>query len=117
LLGPAIELGAFLFLPYAWWAGLLDTGFMVAFLATAIVLGVVLSVAALALEEFSFRRHSSHRDVARMLLFAVLENVGFRQLVAVWRMLALVDLVRGRRGWGVMERRGLARAVPADIRR
>jgi cellulose synthase/poly-beta-1,6-N-acetylglucosamine synthase-like glycosyltransferase len=114
LLGPAIEVAAFVLLPLAWAFGVLNTGIFVAFLATALVLGVVLSVAALALEEFSFRRHGRDRDVARMLLFAVLENFGFRQLVSFWRLTALVELVRGRGGWGVMERRGLARP---DIRR
>jgi cellulose synthase/poly-beta-1,6-N-acetylglucosamine synthase-like glycosyltransferase len=118
LLGPLIELGAFVLLPFAWLSGALNPQVMVAFLATAVVLGVVLSVAALALEEFSFRRHARDRDVARMLLFAVLENFGFRQLVAFWRILALLDLARRRHGWGVMERRGLARHLPAaDIRR
>jgi cellulose synthase/poly-beta-1,6-N-acetylglucosamine synthase-like glycosyltransferase len=114
LLGPAIELTAFVMLPLSWAFDLLNAGLMLAFLATALVLGIVLSVAALALEEFSFRRHGRDRDVARMLLFALFENVGFRQLVSFWRLLALFDLVRGKNAWGVMERRGLARP---DIRR
>jgi cellulose synthase/poly-beta-1,6-N-acetylglucosamine synthase-like glycosyltransferase len=118
LLGPLVEVAAFVFLPFVWPLGLLDTQVMIAFLATSLVLGIVLSVAALALEEFSFRRHARNRDVARLLLFAVLENFGFRQLVALWRVLAMVDLARRRRGWGVMERRGLTRHVAtADIRR
>jgi cellulose synthase/poly-beta-1,6-N-acetylglucosamine synthase-like glycosyltransferase len=115
LLGPAIELGAFLFLPFAWVFGMLDGGLMLAFLATAVVLGVVLSVSALMLEEFSFRRHGRHRDVGRMLAFAVLENFGFRQLVDAWRLWALVDVVRRKQAWGVMERRGLARTETGRI--
>lgn len=109
LLGPIVELGALVALPIAWWQGLLDGRILVAFLVMAFVLGVVLSVAALALEEFSFRRHARHREAARMLLFAVLENFGYRQLVDVWRGMALVDVALRRKGWGAMERRGLSR--------
>jgi hypothetical protein len=40
------------------------------------------------------------------VLFAVWDNFGYRQLVGVWRVIALVDLLRGRREWGAMPRRG-----------
>jgi hypothetical protein len=118
LLGPVVEVGALVLLPLGWALGLLNVSVMVAFFVTSVVLGVVLSVAALALEEFSFRRHERHRDVGRMLAFAVLENFGFRQLTSVWRLLGLADLGRRKAGWGVMERRGLsARPLLTDIRR
>ena len=115
LLGPAIELAAFVLLPVTWALGLLSIGMLLAFLAMALVLGIVLSVGALALEEFSFRRHGRHRDVARMLVFAVFENFGFRQLVDAWRLFALWEFARGKDGWGVMERRGLDRSEAAAM--
>src|SRR3712207_8400975 len=45
----------------------------------SVLLGALLSVAALALEEFSFRRHPRNRDVLRMVHFAFVEAIGFRQ--------------------------------------
>ena len=44
----------------------------------------------------------------RMLLLAALENVCFRQLVDTYRLVGLFDLIRRKRGWGKMHRRGLA---------
>jgi hypothetical protein len=44
------------------------------------------------------------------LLAALAENLGYRQLVMVWRTLAFVDLARRRRGWGEMRRRGIGYA-------
>jgi hypothetical protein len=41
----------------------------------------------------------------------VLENLGFRQLLTVWRAQAFVDLLRGRGGWGAMQRKGFQRAA------
>ena len=107
LLGPIIDVLGYIALPLAVAFQLLSVGFLVAFLALAVGLGVFLSFAALALEEFSFRRHPRGREVARLLAYAVFENLGYRQLTSVWRIAGLVDLARGRSEWGVMTRRGL----------
>jgi hypothetical protein len=77
----------------------------------ALLLGVLLSVSALALEELSFRRHPRTRDVVRLLGYSVLDNVGYRQLTDLFRVLAFGDLVRRRRHWGEMPRRGLDRGA------
>jgi hypothetical protein len=69
-----------------------------------------LSVAALALEEFSFRRHPRKREVVRLVAYAIVENLGYRQLNDVWRNLAFVDLARRRTGWGVQRRRGIGQS-------
>jgi cellulose synthase/poly-beta-1,6-N-acetylglucosamine synthase-like glycosyltransferase len=107
LLGPVVELlGPPLVI--AWFLlGVLSVPFFLGFLLVAFLLGIFVSVAALALEELAFRRHARNRDLARLLALAVIENVGYRQLLAFWRCRALVDLARGRGGWGEMERRGL----------
>ena len=93
--------------------GLLSVEFLVAFLVMAFLLGVLISVAALALEELTFHRHRRHLELARLLALAVFENVGYRQLLAFWRVRAFVDLARGRREWGDMQRRGLTRPPAA----
>jgi hypothetical protein len=59
-------------------------------------------------------RHTSGREVLRMLAFAVVENIGYRQLNDLWRMLALVDLARHKQGWGSMPRRGIGNVVPSS---
>jgi hypothetical protein len=43
--------------------------------------------------------------------YAVLENVGYRQLNDLWRAIAFVDLARRRQTWGEQRRRGIGRAV------
>lgn len=108
VLGPPITVGAYL-------AGHLSSLFVLAFLVVAFLLGIVLSISALALEEFNFRRHSSTREVARLLLYALLENVGYRQLNDLWRALGLLDLVRRKRGWGAQTRRGIGRTEVAPL--
>ena len=74
----------------------------------SIGLGLLLTTAALALEEFSFRRYQRRREVARLLLYAVLENIGYRQLHDAWRAMGYLDIARGKTSWGVQQRRGFA---------
>jgi cellulose synthase/poly-beta-1,6-N-acetylglucosamine synthase-like glycosyltransferase len=93
----------------AWWAlGRLSGSFLIAYMLVALLLGVLLSVTAVTLEEFSFHRHPRGREVVRMLWWSVWENVGYRQLTACWRLLGIWDAVRRRRGWGAQTRRGFA---------
>jgi cellulose synthase/poly-beta-1,6-N-acetylglucosamine synthase-like glycosyltransferase len=115
LLGPLIELAGYGSVLAAAIVGSLSGTFFVAFLVMAVLVGIFLSASALMLEEFSFRRYNNEADAARMVVVAVFENLGYRQLVTVWRALALFDLVRRRRGWGEMRRRGLG-YVPAGGR-
>ena len=44
-----------------------SSAFLLAFLVVAVLLGQLLSIAALALEEFSFRRHPRGREILRMI--------------------------------------------------
>jgi cellulose synthase/poly-beta-1,6-N-acetylglucosamine synthase-like glycosyltransferase len=95
-----------------WWTlGDLSPVAFGAFMTVAFLLGILLSVSALALEEFNFRRHPRRREIARLLGYAVLENFGYRQLNDLWRTVAYVDLARRRSGWGVQRRRGFS---PSD---
>ena len=92
-----------------WWVlGGLSTVYFLAFLAVSIGLGLLLTTAALALEEFSYQRYRKRSEVARLLAWAVLENIGFRQLHDVWRAIGYVDIARGKREWGAQQRRGFA---------
>ena len=100
----------------AWVFGAVSAAYVAAFFAVSLLLGLLLSVAAVALEELSFRRHASGREVARLLCYAVAENFGYRQLNELWRLCGLVDALRGRRGWGDLRRRGFATvAAPAPL--
>ena len=107
LLGPLVEVFGLPVVIAAALTGAVSLSFVAAFLVASILLGILLSVSALALEEFSFRRHVRGGEAARLLLFAVVENFGYRQLTDVWRLTAFGDIVRRRRSWGAQRRRGI----------
>jgi cellulose synthase/poly-beta-1,6-N-acetylglucosamine synthase-like glycosyltransferase len=113
LLGPPLALTGYAILPVAWALGQLSLSYLVSFLLVAVLMGQLLSISALALEEFSFRRHPRGREILRMLVYSALENLGYRQLTDVWRGVAFWDLARRKRSWGEMTRRGFQTA-PRD---
>jgi hypothetical protein len=104
--GPLIEALAWVTFPIGLAYGMVDAWLVGSFVLCAWVLGTLTTVAACALEETGYRYYRRPRELARLLLLALLENVGYRQLVDGFRLAAVWDLARRRRSWGTMQRRG-----------
>lgn len=106
MLGPVIELAGYVSFIVTVLAGRADWYLVGAFLAVAVAFGGVLSFSAVALEEISFRRYPRLADLLRLFGIAALENVGYRQLNAWWRVKGTISAMRGEQGWGRMTRKG-----------
>ena len=106
LAGPVVEVLGLAALLLALLLGAVDFAFAGLFLAVAYGWGVLLSVAAVLLDQFANHRYRSWRDRALLLLWAVVENVGYRQCTVFWRLRGLVRYLRGSGEWGAMTRRG-----------
>jgi cellulose synthase/poly-beta-1,6-N-acetylglucosamine synthase-like glycosyltransferase len=114
-LGPIVELAGLIGLALAAWLGVLNVPFMVLFLIAAVLLGSVLSIAAVCVEQLAFHRYSRYRDLLSLILAAFAENLGYRQLHAWWRIQGLLRAIRGGNdAWGSMPRAGFAGREPAD---
>jgi len=81
---------------WMWAAGLIPGAALAAFLALAFTLGFLLSMTALLLEELSFRMYPRLSQLAALVGTAIIENLGYRQLVAVLRLIGLVRWMRGK---------------------
>jgi cellulose synthase/poly-beta-1,6-N-acetylglucosamine synthase-like glycosyltransferase len=108
MISPLVELSGYLLLPLLWASGLLSMPLAGTFFVLAIMYMVLVSALAILLEDLAFRRYHSVFDLGRLLLAAVLENFGFRQLTVWWRVRAFAEYFRGDLSWGAMERRGMA---------
>ncbi len=109
LIGPLIELSGYLFITIAFCLNLINLPFFLLFLTLAIVLGTVLSVAAVVLDEIAYRRFPRLSQLLKLIAFGLAENFGYRQLTVWWRARAFLDYWRGNTSWGAMERKGFAR--------
>ena len=88
--------------------GQLSALFAILFFSLACGLGILLSMLALMLEELSFRRYGRARDRALLVVWAVLENLGYRQLTWCGGSAASSAYVRGKKSWGKMTRKGFS---------
>lgn len=104
--GPVIEAAGYVAFAASIIAGRADPLFVAAFLMVAVVLGVSLSVSAVALEELSFRRYPRVSDLIRLFILGVAENFGYRQASTFWRLKGTISALRGVEGWGAMTRTG-----------
>lgn len=86
---------------------IVDWPIVLLMLAVAILYSVFMSLLALLGEELSFRRYSGVKNLLPAIAASVVENIGYRQLTAWWRVQGTVDALRHRRHeWGDMQRRG-----------
>ena len=111
LLAPVIEAIGLIGLVVGLIIGSINIPFAIIFFLLAYGYGAVLSVMTLMLEEFSYHRYHRLRDRLLLVCWALLENVGYRQLTVWWRLEGLWKFFRGRKDWGAMERRGIGDAA------
>jgi cellulose synthase/poly-beta-1,6-N-acetylglucosamine synthase-like glycosyltransferase len=104
-LSPLIETTGYLVFGALYLTGRTDLAFALGFLAVSMGLGVLLSASSLLLDEMSFATYPKGRHVLTLLAASVIENFGYRQLNAVWRLEGLVRWAAGsRQVWGEMTR-------------
>jgi len=108
LLAPVVEVLGILGLIVGVMLGAVDPSFAALFFLVAYGLGIVLASFTLMLEELSFHRYERLGDRALLMLWAVLESLGYRQLTVLWRIRGIWKFLRKRTDWGVMQRRGFA---------
>lgn len=110
LLAPVVEFLGLAGLAAGLLLGSVNVPFAILFFLVAYGLGAVLTVLTLVLEEASFHRYGGYGDRALLVLWALLENVGYRQLTVLWRLRGIWKYLRGSKSWGAMERKGFRKA-------
>jgi cellulose synthase/poly-beta-1,6-N-acetylglucosamine synthase-like glycosyltransferase len=118
LITPLAEFVAALVLVFGLTTGTITLSFAVSLTAAAYGFAFLISVCALTVEEYSFRRYRRWADLGMALFAALAENIGYRQRTARWRMWGMwAALRRSERSWGVMPRRGFTVPTPRGGKR
>jgi cellulose synthase/poly-beta-1,6-N-acetylglucosamine synthase-like glycosyltransferase len=102
--GPVIELFGYLLIPALWFTRMLDAQFMLMFFSLAVLYNIMLSLLALIIDDLLFQRYERASDVLRMMAGAVLEYVGYRQILTVRRAGAFFTVLFRRGHWGHVRR-------------
>ncbi len=113
-LGPVVEIAGYVAFATGLTLGVINLPFAIAFFLAAVGLGVLLSSAAIFLEELRLERYPKWRDLAKLTFYGILENFGYRQLNTLWRVLAIISFARRNTEWGAMERKGFDEGKTED---
>lgn len=118
LLGAPIEFLGYLTLPVLFFLDKLNYTYLFIFIAVSIIYGVFLSISSVLISAWpekttetdmlgkSLIYFQDTKEITILVFYAVLENFGYRQLTIWWRMKALIDFLKGKKGWGKFERKG-----------
>jgi cellulose synthase/poly-beta-1,6-N-acetylglucosamine synthase-like glycosyltransferase len=105
MLSPLIEIAGYAVFAYFVFTGNLNGLFALRFFFLAVVLGTLLSLSSIILEEFSERRFPRLADIVILFVCGVLENLGYRQVLALVRAKGFLDYLQGKNEWGAIEKK------------
>ncbi|TAN25299.1 MAG: glycosyltransferase family 2 protein [Actinomycetota bacterium] len=107
VLGPVVELTGFITLIVALVFHFINFYFAGLFFAVAIFYGILLSILSLLIEEVSYHRYDKWRFLYQAIISTLIENFGYRQMHAYWRLEGVMQALRkADRSWGPMPRKG-----------
>jgi cellulose synthase/poly-beta-1,6-N-acetylglucosamine synthase-like glycosyltransferase len=107
LLAPVVELAGVVLIPLGLLLNAVDTTFALRFMLVAYGYAILINLIALAVEEYTFHRYHRWSDLGAAVAASIVENIGYRQLTAFWRLRGIVDALRGgRHVWGNLGKQG-----------
>ena len=104
MLGPVIEMLGYISIPLSYTFGLLNTRYFILFLVSSILYGIILSIGAILLEEYTFNKYPSIKQLLRLSWYGILENFGYKQMTTFFRIDAIIRFKKFRNSWGKIKR-------------
>lgn len=89
----------------SYFTGLLNRDFLFTFLLVYIVYSVIISVIAIVLNCYIFKEKISIVEIATLILFAVIESFGYRQLCSWYRISSFIGYRKSKHQWGHIKRK------------
>lgn len=108
-LGPIIELAGYVYIIAAFLLGNIYYEIALLLLLLFIIYGSLFSAIAVLFEAWTLDRYPRTRELLRIVLLAFTEIFWYRPLTLVWRIEGFIHFFLGRKEWGNMERKGIAK--------
>lgn len=105
MIGPLLEMQGYVMIIVAFFLGLLSAKMAIMLFLSTVLMGTLISVLALLIAERDLS-YFSYRDIFTLILYAVAENFGPRQLFSFWRIGGYFNMLKKPQGWGKLERKG-----------
>jgi len=104
-LGPVLELASYAAATAAVLLGVLDWERYGLMMLVWVMFGCAVSLTAVLLNDVVTREYMRGSDLVLLLLVALVENCGYRQVNSWWSCVGTVQALAGKSGWGAMRRR------------
>jgi YaiO family outer membrane protein len=105
VVGPPFEILCYVTIITAAIAGVLDWAHVAVVILVSVCFGIAASLAGLFLNDLSTRRYMRGADLFFLIVAAVVENCGYRQVNSWWSCVGTVRTLTRRGAWGTMKRR------------
>lgn len=105
LLGAVVEALGYVIIPFSLVMGELNLFFFTLYFLLAVLLGVILSMGSLILEQYTRRSVMSAKQCLSLSLYAILENFGYRQVITLFRLEGILKYRKLRKTWGNIRRK------------
>ncbi len=106
LFGPIIEMLGYIYFVLMAVGGVLEPVFASLFFVLALLIGFLLSLGSILLEQLSLSFYRARGDLWKLVGVALFENMGYRQMILWYRLRGLWGYFRKKKTWGRMVRLG-----------
>ncbi len=116
-IGCVIEAAGTFLIPFSFLVGAMPFSLFIMLMFLAVGYGTLLSVGSVLLEETTVRRYPQMKHVLTLILFAFIENFGYRQMMTIFRAQGVIQYFTGLKQWELVVHRGIKTPVmePEEI--
>jgi cellulose synthase/poly-beta-1,6-N-acetylglucosamine synthase-like glycosyltransferase len=104
-MSPVLEMAGYIIITVAAMAGTLDWPYWRILVSVSVLFGVATTLLSVLMSDVVTRRYMRGRDLVLLVIIALVENCGYRQVNSWWACVGTVQAMTGKGGWGVMKRR------------
>jgi cellulose synthase/poly-beta-1,6-N-acetylglucosamine synthase-like glycosyltransferase len=107
-LGCVVEAAGTIFVPFSFLIGAMPLSLFLLIMMLAVGYGTLLSMGSVLLAEINLHRYPRIRHVMALMAYAVIEGLGYRQIMAFFRAQGVLQYFTGSTKWEVVVHKGAA---------
>ncbi|MBS3197074.1 glycosyltransferase [Turicibacter bilis] len=104
MLSCLVDIFGLIFIMISYFTGFLNFSFFITFMLIYIIYNMVISIVAIKCEEFMFQGSLSFCDKMKLILFSIIENFGYHQLLSFYRLSAFIGYRQQKHQWKKINR-------------
>ncbi|MGL4876122.1 MAG: glycosyltransferase family 2 protein [Clostridium sp.] len=105
MISPIIEFFGVILIIFSYWAGYINLKFLVVFIIMYFIYNLILSCSCIILETYFLKRVLDGKLIAKLIIFSILESLGYRQVNSMIRLKALFAYKSKKIEWGSIKRK------------